>query len=265
MPDLELFANAGFPFTRFADLSQSMFVLPSSASAQEIELYMTLIAYMGEQTGYPALRLSVGDENDLGKDLDYLIIGTQAEQPGLAQLKNRLPVLIQQNGLTVRMTGGFFQSIQERIYEETGEPPHWWRLSPRGERQGLMEALEEVPDAVIQGVKSPWGIKRSIVTITLRNQEATQNFIEAFWKLSMSDDISKHVSVLHGTTFTSYRLQGSYYHVGCLSPLAWMRYWLRGSPWMIALFTLLLGVFIVPWTKQRLDRRARDRIEARDI
>jgi cellulose synthase (UDP-forming) len=81
----------------------------------------------------------------------------------------------------------------------------------------------------------------------------------------MSDDISKQVSVLHGTTFSSYRLQRSYYHVGHLSPLAWMRYWLRGSPWVIALFTLLLGVFIVPWTKLRLDRRARDRIEARDI
>jgi cellulose synthase (UDP-forming) len=69
-------------------------VLPSSASVREIELYLMLIAYMGEQTGYPALRLNVGDGNDLGKDLDYLIIGTQGEQPGLEQLKNKLPVLI---------------------------------------------------------------------------------------------------------------------------------------------------------------------------
>ena len=207
MPDLELFAGAGFPFTRFADLSQSVVVLPSSATAREIELYLTLIAYMGEQTGYPGLRLSVGDENDLGKDLDYLIIGTQAEQPGLEQLKKKLPVLIQGDGLTVRDTGGFFQSIQERIDEETGSRPHWWNLARRGEQRGLMEALGEVPDAVIQGVESPWGGRRSIVTITLRDQDATQNFTEAFWKSSMSDDISKHVSVLHGTTFTSYRLQ----------------------------------------------------------
>ena len=128
-----------------------------------------------------------------------------------------------------------------------------------------MEALGEVPDAVIQGIESPWVKRRSVVTITLRDQEAARNFIEAFWKSSTSDDISKHVSVLHGNRFTSYRLRGSYYHVGNLSPRAWMRYRLSTSPWMIALFSLLLGVFIVPWTKLRLDRRARDRIEARDV
>ena len=60
MPNLELFANAGFPFTRFADLSQTDIVMPPTASSGEIGLYLMLVSYFGEQTGYPALRLHIG-------------------------------------------------------------------------------------------------------------------------------------------------------------------------------------------------------------
>ncbi len=42
MPNLELFANAGFPFTRFADLSQTRIVLPPQPSSQELGVYLAL-------------------------------------------------------------------------------------------------------------------------------------------------------------------------------------------------------------------------------
>ena len=81
MPNLELFANAGFPFTRFADLSQTRIVLPSRATPEELALYLSLLAYFGEQTGYPVLRVQVGDSSALGEDADYLILGTPDDQP----------------------------------------------------------------------------------------------------------------------------------------------------------------------------------------
>ena len=76
MPNLELFANAGFPFTRFADLSQTNIIMPPKASSEEIGLYLMLLSYFAEQTGYPALRLHMDDSGNLGKDADYLILGT---------------------------------------------------------------------------------------------------------------------------------------------------------------------------------------------
>jgi hypothetical protein len=36
LPNLEIFANAGFPFTRFADLSETTVVLPPTPTEQEI-------------------------------------------------------------------------------------------------------------------------------------------------------------------------------------------------------------------------------------
>src|SRR6202012_955387 len=81
MPNRELFANAGFPFTRFADLSQTTIVMPQQASQQEISLMLMLLAHFGEQTGYPTLRVKVGGSTNLKQDADYLILGTVDDQP----------------------------------------------------------------------------------------------------------------------------------------------------------------------------------------
>src|SRR5208337_1273685 len=59
LPNLELFANAGFPFTRLADLSETTVVLPSAPSEQEIETFVTLMGHFSRQTGFPALRVTV--------------------------------------------------------------------------------------------------------------------------------------------------------------------------------------------------------------
>src|ERR1019366_7329496 len=42
MPNLELFVNAGFPFTRYADLGGTTVVLPPTPTEQEIEMFVTL-------------------------------------------------------------------------------------------------------------------------------------------------------------------------------------------------------------------------------
>src|SRR5579863_9391035 len=74
MPNLGLFADAGFPFTQFADLSQTVVVLPSSPGAQEIGLYLHLMSRFGAQTGYPALRVAVnGPGSMISPERDYLI------------------------------------------------------------------------------------------------------------------------------------------------------------------------------------------------
>src|SRR5208283_4085595 len=56
LPNLEIFANAGFPFTRFADLGETTVVLPPAPSVPEIETFLTLMGHFGRQTGFPALR-----------------------------------------------------------------------------------------------------------------------------------------------------------------------------------------------------------------
>lgn len=264
MPNLELFSNAGFPFTRFADLSQTRVVLPQQASAEEVSLYLDLLGYFGEQTGYPALRVEVGDVSALGGNVDYLIIGTPNDQPAFAQLDQRLHVSIKADGLSVKDTGGFFAAVQHAWWQVAEmRPDWWWKLDRSKTRNGLIASLGEFPDALIQGIESPWTSTRSVVTITLKNNDSADGFAEAFMKSEASGNISDSVSVLHGTTFTSYRLGDRFYHVGRLPLWSQIRYWLNEFPWLVVVLTFVLGLFVVPWTRAKLDRRSRDRLEVR--
>ena len=266
MPNLELFANAGFPFTRFADLAQTMVVVPAQASEQELSLYLVLLGYFGGQTGYPALRVNVGNASSLGKDFDYLVIGTPGDQTAFESLSGKLPVFVKSNSVEVSDTGGFYAAVEHAWWQFAEMRPNWWwKLSRARERSGLVASLGEPPDAVIQGIESPWESTRSVVTITVKdNNAAAAAFIAAFLKSSASGRISDSVSVLHGSDFSSYRLGEKFYFVGHLAWWLRVRYWLSEFPWAIVLLTFVLGLFVVPWTRARLDRRARARLEARE-
>ena len=265
MPNLELFANAGFPFTRFADLAQTMVVMPANATEKELSLYLTLMGYFGNETGYPALRVNVGNSASLGKDFDYLVLGTPDDQPAFDRLGGQLPVSIKSNAITVTDTGGFFSSVQHAWWQVAEMRPHWWwKLGQTRERNGLITSLGESPDAIIQGVESPWESGRSVVTVMVKNDNAVPAFVSAFLASYTSGKISESVSVLHGTEFSSYRLGSRFYYVGYLPLWSHVRYWLREFPWLIVLLTFVLGLFVVPWTRARLDRRARARLEARE-
>jgi cellulose synthase (UDP-forming) len=261
MPNLELFANAGFPFTRFADLSQTRVILPPHGTPSELSLYLAMMAYFGEETGYPALRVQVGDPSALGGDADYLILGTARDQPAFRQLFPNLHVAVQDNRFTVQDTDGFYSFI-EQVWWRVSEvrPDWWWRLGRVKERSGVMASIGESPDTLLQGIKSPWGIQRSIITITIKNDDSAKAFLDAFWKRSMSGDISQSVSVLHGNEFSSYRLGTSYYYVGHLPWWLLVRFWMRTYPGLIVAIAIAIALFILPILRLRIKSRVRHRL-----
>lgn len=83
MPDLAAFGNAGYPFTRVADLSQTAAILPESPTSGDIGALLTLMGRMGQSTGTPVTGLAVSTASEIGKvaDRDLLLIGSPASQP----------------------------------------------------------------------------------------------------------------------------------------------------------------------------------------
>ncbi|WP_225395109.1 cellulose biosynthesis cyclic di-GMP-binding regulatory protein BcsB, partial [Escherichia coli] len=77
MPDLRAFANAGFPFSRMADLSQTITVMPKAPNEAQMETLLNTVGFIGAQTGFPAINLTVTDDGSTiqGKDADIMIIG----------------------------------------------------------------------------------------------------------------------------------------------------------------------------------------------
>ncbi|MCM2377820.1 cellulose biosynthesis cyclic di-GMP-binding regulatory protein BcsB [Pseudomonas marginalis] len=96
MPNLGVFNDAGFPFTRLADLSESAVVLPDTFGTDELSAYLTILGRFGESTGYPATALKVVQAKDVQSvaDKDLLVIATGADQPLFKQWQQYLPASV---------------------------------------------------------------------------------------------------------------------------------------------------------------------------
>ena len=257
LPDLELFSNAGYPFTRKADLSDTAVVLPDTPTVDEIEMYLTMMGHFGAQTGYPVLNVTVTNNDGMKTDRskDYLVMGTVEDQPALNRLNPSLPVRVDGGGLHIQDTQGFFDSMQHA----------WWKVRSSDHVQsGQLETAGGLPDVLIEGAEWPSGSSKSVVLIALRDHSVVPNFLTVFLKNSQSSDVQYTVSVLHGTRFVSYRIGNDVYHVGSLS--LWIRLNLLFSeyPGLVVLSVIVLCILMAALIRATLRRRARSRLQGNE-
>jgi cellulose synthase (UDP-forming) len=255
LPNLETFANAGFPFTRLADLGETTVVLPAVPTEQEIEIFVTLMGHFSRQTGFPVLRVTVTGPDALqqGARNDFLVIGTADDQPGFDKLNNNLPVALHSGQIQVRDTQGFFAPLHRA----------WWKLQSEEHTESGDLTAGGTPDTVIEGIKSPFdsGGDRSIVAIHLRDASAFEAFMDTLIKVQQSSEISGSVSVLHGKQFQSFRIGSEVYHVGVLPWWTRLTLWFMEVPWLAAVVVFLLAFLISIWIRQWLRAKARVRLK----
>jgi cellulose synthase (UDP-forming) len=256
LPNLQTFANAGFPFTRIADLGETTVVLPPKPTEQEVEAFLTLLGHFGRQTGYPALRVTVAGPAAIraGVMSDFLILGTDDDQSAFRQLAESLPVSMRNGQVRVRDTRGFLANILHHA---------WWKLKTDEHTDSGQLIASGTPDALIQGIESPFapGANRSIVAIQLGNAATVDPFLDTFLKVQQAGTISGSVSVLHGAQFQSFRIGSHVYHVGTLPWWVRLQLWFRLAPWLAAVIVVILAFLLAIWTRQWLRIRARARLK----
>jgi cellulose synthase (UDP-forming) len=255
MPNLEIFANAGFPFTRVADLSETTVVLPPTPTEQEIETFVTLMGHFGRQTGFPALRVTVAGPDALhdGANTDFLIIGSGNDQSAFDKLGTRLPVSLGSGQVQVRDTQGFFVNLLQHA---------WWKLENNDHTESGTLAAGGTPDAIIEGIESPYDIavSRSIVAIHFKDGMAFGPFMDKFLEVQQAHDISDSVAVFHGSQFESFRIGSEVYYVGVLPWWTRLMLWFAQVPWLAAVVVIILAFLLALWSRQWLRARARARL-----
>ena len=106
LPDLSLFVHDGFPFTRRADLGETIAVLPPRPQATEIGTLLSLVAGFAAVTGQPSSGLVVSAATDLlggtGRVADLLVVGAVGNQPLLRAFGPQLPVLATSGGVRLQ-------------------------------------------------------------------------------------------------------------------------------------------------------------------
>ena len=254
LPNLETFANAGFPFTRLADLRETTVVLPAVPTEQEIETFVTLMGHFSRQTGFPTLRVTVTGADALksGSPTDFLIIGTGDDQPAFDKLNNQLPVALHSGSVQVHDTQGFFAPLHHA----------WWKLETGEHTESGDLTAGGTPDAVIEGIKSPYGPAgdRSIVAIHLKDAASFEPFMATFIKVQQSSAVSLSVSVLHGTQFQSFRIGSDVYHVGVLPWWTQTSMWFREHPYVASVVMFILTLLLAVWVRLWLRAKARSRL-----
>lgn len=258
MPDLELFANAGFPFTRFADLSHTAVVLPEHPSPREITAMLNLLAYFSAQTGYPALRVQMGDTKSFSQDHDLLVIGTEADIPTTPALTAALPISLEENGLTHRVdtTLSLLKSLWTKV--SRFDPESFSDFQGLQEESRLDRSLSEPFDSVVETTKSLSGRNRSVVMVVLG--KSVEDSFPEFLDVSSSRQINGNVSIQHGAQFDSFTIDPSIYYVGRITALARVRARMHQAPWIGVLFPFVVGMLCAPWVHARLKDRAETRL-----
>jgi cellulose synthase (UDP-forming) len=255
LPNMAFFASSGFPFTRLADLTGTVAVLPDRPNQAELSAMLGLIGRMSSLVGFPATGLQVIRPQALAEaaENDLIVIGTLRRQPALRQLMQNAPVKLDGNRLSVALP------------DALGRFRH---LFGGGDRQGQTEraaAQLAAPGeglAAMFGFESPLSAGRSVLVLTGTSAEGLGAMVRALADPEQSPRIEGDLVLLGAGRVQGYSL-GERYTIGTLPPWLWPQVFLSGSP-LLVLATLAVAIALlagpVYWV---LRRRAARRLRVR--
>ncbi|HHJ19056.1 MAG TPA: UDP-forming cellulose synthase catalytic subunit [Gammaproteobacteria bacterium] len=239
MPDLAKFANLGFPYTRYADLSESAFILPNQPDRREIQVMLNTVGKMGGATGYPAFALEILFPNDIAAvdNKDLLVIGTDERQPLLQEWQEKLPVILSTESGSPHWTLRPLSLIEKAQL--------WWK-GEKTERPGAARhRLAEIDNNIVSviSLQSPLQSRRT-ATLLLANHP--RDLLRITQALNDSDTVAGFqgdVTLLSNQQAPDhFRLLPSYY-VGELPWLTWLRWYLSNH--ILALILLFVSVAVI--------------------
>jgi hypothetical protein len=251
MPELAAYANSGFPFSRLADLADTVVVLPDQPETSDVETYLALLGHLGNATGYPALRLTLGRAADVSQwaRKDLLVLGSLQSQPLFTQWADRMPLKRTPEAKQFHL-GSWIDDTLDLI---TGTR----------QREDLpattrMTVADDGSDAVLAGFESPLQKERSVVAVvaTAASQPALLN---ALMSPSLVRDIQGSTAFVRGTQVSSLLAGGTYY-VGRLPPVMWLQWNLSRSPLLLAAAVVALAFIGAVAAYLSLQLRARRRL-----
>ncbi|MEO3991519.1 cellulose biosynthesis cyclic di-GMP-binding regulatory protein BcsB [Pseudocitrobacter cyperus] len=239
MPDLRAFANAGFPFSRMADLSDTTIVMPKKPGVEQVSTLLNTVGTMGAQTGFPAMNVTLADDgSDIqGKDTDLLLIGSIPQR-----LKND-----KQIDLLVEATKSWVKTPQRHhdlpgIYlDENARKPNV-----------QTDVTSSGPMAAIVGFQSPYNDQRSVIALLADSPRGYELLNGALNDSGKRGAMFGSVSVIRESGVSSLRV-GDVYYVGHLPWFERLWFALSNHPILLALFAAV-SIVLLAWVLWRLLR-----------
>ncbi len=254
MPNLAAFGNAGFPFTRMADLSQTAIVLPEKPALSDYNAYLNVMGLFGRATGYPgtAVTLATAAQTQQLKDKDLVVIGTASTQPLLAAWSKNSATAMEP------------QSRRFKLSDMSRGLMNWWdNLAPAHAQAAKAEVSFNTKgtDGVLVGYESPISPGRSVVQISANTPEGLAQVITALQDPDMLRNIQGGMAVVRGKNVESLISEPTY-HVGKLDPWTYVQWFFSRNPLLLMAMqvggALLLAAIFYLSLRSRATRRLPD-------
>lgn len=237
MPDLQVFANSGFPFSRMADLSETLIVVSQDPQESQVTTLLETLGLISSKTGFPTLKFTLTDEGKAVQDTnaDILIIGTIP--PDLKDDKN-IALLVNETESWVKTPLRQTALLSHDIDPKYSEAETQTTISSNG------------PMAAILGFQSPYNDQRSVMALLADSPRGYALLSEAMVDSGKRAAMGGSVTVIRDSGVNALRV-GDIYYVG---HLPWYeRIWFALSERPIVLSILAVaGMVIIGWMLWRI-------------
>ncbi|HLY40343.1 MAG TPA: UDP-forming cellulose synthase catalytic subunit [Terracidiphilus sp.] len=252
LPRLELFADAGYPFTEWPDLSRTAVIMPNHASLGEYETLLDMAGFFGAQTGALANRLTVAgaDHPENVQDKDLVVIGTPQSQPLLSEWSASMPLAFSDPGMHAN------ESPATTLFMH----PEWPFREYDGVRLNRLAAGNPGLDAILESFVSPLRKDRVVVAIDPSGSDPMPAIRALFTPSERQGPVYGGVAVSRNGRFDSFLVGTQAYHNGELDRVQYGTVFLIEDYWLIPLLVLALTFVIVAWVRWLTERVAERRL-----
>jgi cellulose synthase (UDP-forming) len=252
LPRLELFADAGYPFTEWPDLGRTAVIVPDAPTPAEYEALLDMAGFFGAQTGATATALTVvgTDHLDRVQDKDIVLIGTPDSQPLLTQWVANMPL---------DLSGGKMSVNESRAPSLLLHAEWPFRDSDHDLLTKLLSNGSGV-DALVESFASPLHPDRLVVAIVPRGSEAVDAVRALFTPSERQGPVYGGVAVSRDGRFESFLVGSLAYHAGNPDRYQYTAVLLFENYWIIPLLVVLIAAMIVAWLHRSTERVAARRL-----
>jgi hypothetical protein len=252
LPNLAMYANSGYPFTRFADLAETAVILPDEPKAGDIDTALTALGQFGTVTGSPGvyLQLLPASRADEARQRDLLIVSS-ADAPALLQgWQQSLPAVLGQQSRS---------SSPLTLFAEIGAEWFGGAAPRKRPTQGWAQLRGAGPLGAVMGFESPLRSGRSAVVLQATDEATLAQVREVLLDPAKLARVQGDLVLVRGPQVDAYRV-GSTYELGSMAWWRWIWYQLHQRPLLLVALAGLFGLLIALPIYRSLRLRAQQRL-----
>ncbi|PZR37488.1 MAG: cellulose synthase catalytic subunit (UDP-forming) [Caulobacter segnis] len=226
MPDLAFFASSGFPFSRVADLSETLVLIPEQPQPDTLQALFTLIGRIGDATGAPAVGVTIArpGESPSLRGRDILVVGPLSLASQAAELFQSAPVRVEGSQLRVAST-----SPIARLFSRFGS-----NVDQR-DPAAAEAALVTVGDfAGVSSWRSPFDKTRVVVAVLAASPARLPEIVNSMSKPEANAAMQGDLAIATDKSFNSFQVAPGFWS-GHLPWWVAVMWWCSRNPLLLAL------------------------------